>query len=204
MNIGETDICIKVGIFMLILSIICRIAVGILYKVLACEAQRIEKTKNPVLCRLRKSLHQRVGSVRGQSKKRICAEQCLREVKAAGISLFFLPRISFYCMLLAILTFGIGAYQKIINGMFLIESFPFYIATFAGVYVYLFIASFTDYEASRELLKEELVNYLDELETTDFHEIGTMSEEPEEIRVGNLTKKSRNREKEKLLKEFLS
>lgn len=204
MNIDETDICIKMGIFMLILSIICRIAVSILYKVLAAEAEMIQKSKNPILCRLRLGLQAKAGKLHSHSKKRICVEQLLKEVKAAGISIRLLPRISLYCMLSAILVFGIGAYIKIVNGMFLLESFPFYIAAFAGIYVYSFISSVTDYETSRELLKEELIDYLDELELMDYTESKSPFKEDEEIRVGNMSKKSRNKEKEKLLKEFLS
>lgn len=204
MNTGELDICIKIGLFLIIFSIICRVAVSILYKVLAVEAEQIERTKNPILCKLRTSLKKRAAEIRGRSKKRICVEMCLKEIRVAGISLRILPLISLYAMLGAILVFGLGAYGKITEGMFLLESFPFYIVAFAGVYAYLFVASLTDYDASRTLLKDLLTDYLDELETIDFVEKRNVFEEQEEIRVGNVTKKSRNKEKEKLLKEFLS
>ena len=84
MNTGELDICIKIGLFLLIFSIICRVAVSILYKVLAVEAEQIERTKNPILCKLRTSLKKRAAEIRGRSKKRICVEMCLKEIRVAG------------------------------------------------------------------------------------------------------------------------
>lgn len=204
MNMGQVDIYIKMGIFMLILSIICRIAVGILYKVLATEAERMESTKNPIISRLRNTLLINAGRVKGHSKKRILVEESIKEIKIAGVSLRILPSVSLYCMMLAILIFGIGAYVRISKGIFLLEAFPFYISAFIAVYAYLLIASLTNYEASRELLKEELLSYLEEAEPVDFFEKESYMSENEKNRVGNLTKKSRNREREKLLKEFLS
>ncbi len=204
MNMENMDIFMKIGIFMVILSIICRIVVSVLYKVLVFEAERMDETKNPLLCSIRSQFAGMPLRRHGKCNVRISVEKLLKEMKIGHLPMRFLPAISLYCMLLALLCFGFGAYRRIREGMFMLEAFPFYIVAFGAVYLYLFVATLTDIGASRELLKELVTEYFEGYENIGFKAIKTEEEERTINKVGNISKKARNREKEKLLKEFLS
>lgn len=204
MNLDDLDVFMKLGIFMLVLSIICRISVRVLYNVLLFEAGRMEETHNAMLCACRERFFEICGCGRRTGQITSFVEREFRSFRFGILPLRFLPSLALQCMLLGILFFGIGAYRRAANGMFILEAFPFYIAAVAAIYVYLLAASLTDVSSKQSQIKAALVAYFEECEEEDLVSRKILAEPVLENRVGNLSKKARNKDMEKLLKEFLS
>lgn len=204
MNLNNLDIFMKCGIFMLILSIICRIATLVFYSVLEYEAYRVDRTRNRIVKECCDRILGQLTSGVYNKRVSLVVDRCIRKTRIGIVPITFLPHSGLYCIFLGLLILGIGAYRRIVDGNFILETIPFYVLTIIAVYLYLFVASLTDVSGKQNRVRELLTEYFEEAKEVHFtgREIPIYAKE--ENSVGNITKKARNKDMEKLLKEFLS
>ncbi len=153
-------ICI-VFLLLLLLSIICQMAIGVIFRNMIRETDNMSATSNKRLkqCKLKfVNCYQLNGSV---ANVPVFVDKFLGKLTFLGISLTGLQHLSGQLTLLSVALAGIGACQEIIRGESIGNVLPYYIASFLGLYVYFSISGMVDIQGKRERLKINLVDYLE-------------------------------------------
>jgi len=210
MELFENDIFLKLSIFMITLSVICQIVAGVLYQSMIQETDNMAATENKLLkqCKLKfANCYELNGSV---SNIPVFVDKFINRIKIGFLTLPGLSSFAGQMMLLAVLMCGIGIYRRIVEGHYVIQLFPYYIVSLFGLYAYFSISSLVDIKGKREVLKTNIIDYLEnhmmsrlkvlpkEHITKEMFE--TNLEEQEIPRFG----KKEKLELEQLLREFLS
>lgn len=210
MELFETDIFLKLAIFLITLSIICQIVAGVLYQTMIQETDNMSATNNKLLkqCKLKfANCYQLNGGV---ANIPVFVDKFINRIK---IGVFTMPGLSAFSgqmMLLAVLMCGIGVYCRIVEGRFMVELFPYYMVSLLGLYAYFSISSLVDIKGKKEVLKINIIDYLEN------HMVNRMKVIPRERVIKEFMKEEETpasnsafgrREKqelEQLLQEFLS
>ena len=210
MELLENDLFLKLSIFMITLSIICQIVVGVLYQSMIQETDNMSSTENKLLkqCKLKfANCYELNGCV---ANIPVFVDKFMNRIKIGFLTLPGLSTFAGQMMLLAILMCGIGVYRRIAEGQYVIQLFPYYIVSLLGLYAYFSISSLVDIKGKREVLKTNIIDYLENhmmsrLKVLPKDHIareimGAQLQEPELQRFGRKEKQ----ELEQLLQEFLS
>ncbi|MBQ7954912.1 MAG: hypothetical protein IJ282_04125 [Lachnospiraceae bacterium] len=205
-------------------GIVGRIIIWILYQNMIKETDNMSATSNKLLkqCKLKfANCYQLNGGVHNVS---IFVDKFLNRLALGPLKFDTLYHLCGQMVLLSVLFAGIGVCKSIIGGRTLGEILPFYIVSFASLYLYFSISAITDIKGQRRILKTNLVDYL---ENHMINKLGTVQQDleivkpagkretPRELIVpsaegvmsADVTKvafsKAQERELEELLKEFL-
>ncbi len=151
-----------IGILSLLsLSIICQIAMGVIYHKLIRETENMSTTRHKSLQQLklkfssRNKINERIPNVS------IFVDKFMNQIKIGCLPLSFLKHLSGQLMLLAVLVAGIGACLGIIHGESFFEIAPFYAISFLGLYCYFAVSSLIDIPGKARILRTNLVDYLE-------------------------------------------
>ena len=210
MELFENDIFLKLSIFLITLSVICQIVAGVLYQNMIQETDNMSATENKLLkqCKLKfANCYELNGSV---ANIPIFVDKFINRIKIGFLTLPGLSTFAGQMMLLAVLMCGIGIYRRIVAGQYIIQLFPYYIVSLFGLYAYFSISALVDIKGKREILKINIIDYLENhmisrLKVLPKERIakemaGMESMEAEMPRFG----KKEKLELEQLLQEFLS
>ncbi len=161
MDLFKNDIFLKMSIFLITLSVICQIVAGVLYQNMIQETDNMSSTDNKLLkqCKLKFANCFQLNA--GVSNIPVFVDKFLNRIK---IGVFTLPGLSAFAgqmILLSVLLCGIGIYRRIVEGHYMIELFPYYIVSFFGLYAYFSISSLVDVKGKREILKTNIIDYLE-------------------------------------------
>ena len=121
---------------LLLLSIICQMIVGVIYRNMIKETDNMSSTANKRLkqCKLKfVNCYQLNGSVANIS---VFVDKFLTRLTFLGISLTGLQHFAGQLVLLSIVAAGIGACQEIVQGGTFGKVLPYYIVSFLALYVY--------------------------------------------------------------------
>ncbi|MBO5210199.1 MAG: hypothetical protein J6B68_12805 [Lachnospiraceae bacterium] len=154
----------------------------------------------------------------GISNVPIFVDKYMHQIKVHRVSFTTLKHLSGQLVLLAILVAGIGACMGIIEGESIFYIAPFYIISFLGLYGYFAISSFVDITGKSEILRTNLIDYLENhlanrLEQTELDMKLIQGEEPDIPEKEKISEKADDtsgftykeaQELESLLKEFLT
>lgn len=210
MELFENDIFLKLSIFLITLSIICQIVAGVLYQNMIQETDNMSATDNKLLkqCKLKfANCYELNGSV---ANIPVFVDKFINRIKIGFLTLPGLSAFAGQMMLLAVLMCGIGVYRRIVDGHYIVQLFPYYIVSLFGLYAYFSISSLVDIKGKKEILKTNIIDYLEnhmvsrlkvlpkERIAREFLE--TQTQETELPRFGRKEKQ----ELEQLLQEFLS
>lgn len=200
---------------LLLLSILCQAAVGVIYHRLIRETNRMSTTKNKSLQQLKLKFSGCSRINDGIANVPVFVDRFLNQLHAGIFSLSFLKHLSGQLMLLAVLVAGIGACRSIIADESLPEIAPFYLICFAGLYCYFSLASLIDVPGKVKILQTNLVDYLEnhlsnqmeqtlqDIERLEKEQTHQASEAAAKESVPILSN-SEAHELEALLKEFLA
>lgn len=206
-----------IGIMLLLLlSIICQIAIGVIYQRLILETNNLSSTKNKNLqqLKLRYSSHSLMGD--GIMNVPIFVDHFLNQLKFGPLSIAFLKHLSGQLMLLAVLTAGIGSCRSIIKREPFLHIIPFYMLIFLGLYIYFAVCSFVDFGGKTQVLRTNLIDYLENHMTSRIENSTKDTQKLDEENILQKKLKSDNEqtsasfskkdadELETLLKEFLT
>lgn len=203
---------------LLSLSIICQISIGVIYHKLIRETENMSTTTNKSLQQLKLKFSSCSKLHDGISNIPIFVDKYMNQIKIHKISPKALKHISGQLVLLSILIAGIGACIGIIQGESFFYILPFYIVSFLGLYSYFAISSFVDISGKAEILRTNLIDYLEnhlanrlEQTTLDMKLIqGEDISSPEKDKVSDTVTDNSSftykeaQELESLLKEFLT
>lgn len=153
-----------------LVSIGIRIFLGTLYAKLIREAEQLETTKNPLLqsCLMRyRNLCQKRG---GCANIQVFVEHCLDRMTIGsfrirrgreGLTPDRLYHFSGQAQLLSVAAAGLGICRSLMLGRSIAQVLPFYIACFAGVYLYCMASTMADVSGKRIRLRDCLVDHLE-------------------------------------------
>ncbi len=210
MELFQNDIFLKLAIFLITLSIICQIVAGVLYQSMIQETDNMSATNNKLLkqCKLKFVNCFQLNS--GVANVPIFVDKFMNRMKVGILTLPGLSNFAGQLILLSVLLCGIGLYRRIVDGRHMIELFPYYIVSFFGLYAYFSISSLVDIKGKREILKVNIIDYLENhmlnrLKVIPRERIAKEIMETEEVRqeAPKFGRKEKQ-ELEQLLQEFLS
>ena len=210
MDLFKNDIFLKMSIFLITLSVICQIVAGVLYQNMIQETDNMSSTDNKLLkqCKLKFANCFQLNA--GVSNIPVFVDKFLNRIK---IGVFTLPGLSAFAgqmILLSVLLCGIGIYRRIVEGHYMIELFPYYIVSFFGLYAYFSISSLVDVKGKREILKTNIIDYLENhmvsrLKVLPRERIAKeIMEAPVAEKEASKFGRKEKQELEQLLQEFLS
>lgn len=210
----QTKPLIAATLMLLVLSILCQIMIGVLYQRMIKETENMASTENKLLkqCKLKFTNCYQLNM--GVTNIPVFVDKFMYKISIAKISLPAFGHLAGQFMLLSVLAAGIGACKGIIDGKTLGELLPYYIISLFGLYVYFSIASIVDINGKKNILKTNLIDYL---ENNMVNHLKTSNEEKKilEETERNMEKEAKRlqspvfgkpeeRELEELLKEILT
>ncbi len=146
---------------LLLLSIICQIILGVLFHKLILETENMSATGNKSLQQLKLKFSSCCKLHNGMTNVSVFVDKYMLQIKIHKFSLNTWKHLSGQLVLLAILIAGIGACLGIVNGESILYIVPFYIISFLGLYGYFAVSSFIDISGKYELLRTNLIDYLE-------------------------------------------
>lgn len=153
---------VMIPIFILLsLSIICQIILGVLFHKLILETENMSATGNKSLQQLKLKFSSCCKLHNGMTNVSVFVDKYMLQIKLHKISLNTWKHLSGQLVLLAVLIAGIGACLGIVNGESILYIAPFYIISFLGLYGYFAVSSFIDISGKYELLRTNLIDYLE-------------------------------------------
>ena len=208
-------------LFLLSLSIICQISMGVLCHKLIWETENMSSTTNKSLQQLKLKFSSCCKLHEGMSNISIFVDKYINQLKIYGISLSTLKHLSGQLVLLAVLIAGIAACIGIVTGESVIYIVPYYVISFLGLYCYFAISSLVDITSKTKILRTNLIDYLEnhlvnrleqtsldlklvqgETENTEKEEENKAMDKPKDS--DSVLSHSEAQELESLLKEFLA
>ena len=158
---GEEKL-ITVGLFLtMILSVMGKVALGVLYQNMINEAENMSATKNKVLKQCKSKFTNCYQLNKGVANVPVFVEKCLGRIKIGPLRLQTLYHMSGQMMLLSVVCSGMGICKSIVIGRSLGDILPFYIVSFAGMYLYFAVSAITDVNGRRQALKISIVDFLE-------------------------------------------
>lgn len=145
----------------LLLSIICQITIGVIYRKLIKETDHMSAAKNKFLrqCKLKFiNCYQISGEVANIS---VFVDKSISKISFLGISMTGLHHLAGQFILLSVATAGAGACYEITQGETVGKILPYYLVSFLGLYVYFSISGLVDIAGKKERLKINLIDYLE-------------------------------------------
>lgn len=151
-----------IGILALLsLSIICQIAIGVIYHKLIRESENMAVTSNKSMQQLKLKFTGCIKVNKGVPNVSIFVEKFMNKIKVGPFSIPTLKHLSGQLILLSVFVAGIGACLGIIDGETFFDIAPFYVISFLGLYIYFAVSSFIDASGKSKILRTNLVDYLE-------------------------------------------
>lgn len=145
----------------LLLSIICQIAVGVIYHGMIQEAGNMSTTENKLLkqCKLKyTNCYKLNGRLVNTS---VFVDKFMQRIGYARFSLVRLTHISGQLMMLSVVVTGVAVCLSLAAGDTLFQIIPYYLSSILGLYFYFSISGVVDIQGKRNMLKTNLVDYLE-------------------------------------------
>lgn len=208
----------------LLLSLCAKIIIGILYQNMINETENMSATNHKILkqCKLKFANCYRLNN--GVANIPIYVEKFLNRLKFGPFHLKTLYHLSGQLMLLSVFFAGVGVCKCIIEGFSVGAILPFYVVSFAGLYLHFAVSAIVDVKGRKQVLKTNLVDYLENhmvsrLENEEPESDTKRKKQEENMRQklfeaaeeqavadvqNRIFTRSQEKELEELLKEFLT
>lgn len=157
----EHEILAGVVLLLFIFSLLCQIITGFLYQNMIKETYNMSSTENKMLkaCKLkftnRYELHEKVVNIP------VFVDKFLHGIRFGPLSAKGMEHLSGQLLLLSIFIAGAGACRAIIAGKTVGEILAYYLSAFVMLYAYFSISAAVDLKGKREILKTNLIDYLE-------------------------------------------
>ncbi len=145
----------------LVLSIFVKVFLGLLYNQMIKEADNMAATNNKLLkqCKVKFSNCYELNN--GISNIPIFVDKFINRLALGPFSFEMLYHLSGQTMLLSVVFSGVGVCISIMDGHTLGAILPFYIVSFAGLYLYFSVSTVVDIKGKKRVLRVNLVDYLE-------------------------------------------
>lgn len=142
-------------------SLLCQIVTGFLYQNMIKETYNMSSTKNKMLkvCKLkftnRYELHERVVNIP------VFVDKFIHSIKIGPFSVKSLQHFGGQLLLFSVFMTGVGVCRAIIAEETIGQILAYYVLAFVMLYGYFSISAAVDLKGKREVLKTNLVDYLE-------------------------------------------
>lgn len=146
---------------LLFLSIICQIIVGVIYHGMILEAENMSTTENKLLkqCKLKyTNCYKLNGRLVNTS---VFVDKFMQRIRYARFSLVRLTHVSGQLMMLSVVVTGVAVCFSLAAGDTLFQIIPYYLSSILGLYLYFSISGVVDIQGKKNMLKTNLVDYLE-------------------------------------------
>ncbi|MGN0377535.1 MAG: hypothetical protein ACI4ED_07865 [Suilimivivens sp.] len=194
---------------LLLLSIICQIVMGVIFRNMIREVNNMGTTENKLLkqCKLKFSNCYRLN--KGLVNTSVFVDKFIQKMQYGPLLLNRMSHIAGQLMMLSVLVTGITVCLCLASGDTLFQIIPYYLISILGLYLYFSISGIVDIQGQKAILKTDLTDYLEnhlmprlqqEKETARSEEKEThMDEKEQQIPLSS----GYQEELENLLKELL-
>ncbi len=146
---------------LLCLSIICQIMLGVIFHKLIKDADNMPTTENKLLkqCKLKFiNCYKLNGGILNTS---VFVDKFISRIHIMGISLVRLSHLAGQLMMMSVFVTGISICVSLAGGDTLFQIIPYYLVSILGLYLYFSISGIVDISGKKNLLKTNLVDYLE-------------------------------------------
>lgn len=148
-------------LILLFLSIICQVLLGVIFHKMIEESDNMPTTKNKLLkqCKLKYiNCYQLNGKIMNTS---VFVDKFIAKIRIMGFSLEKISHLSGQFTLLSVVVAGICVCINLAAGDTLFQIIPYYLVSILGLYLYFSISGIVDTMGKKNLLKTNLVDYLE-------------------------------------------
>lgn len=148
-------------LLLLLLSIICQIILGVIFHKMLEESDNMPTTGNKLLkqCKLKFiNCYKLNGKILNTS---VFVDKFLSKIHIMGISLTRISHLSGQLIMMSVFVTGIAICISLAGGDTLFQIIPYYLVSILGLYLYFSISGIMDISGKRNLLKTNLVDYLE-------------------------------------------
>lgn len=212
----QHKIIMSAVLILFITAIIIQVLLSRYYALLIVETENMATTEVPLLYQCKRKFSNSYRMHNGILNVSVFVEKYLCKIKMGKFKVSTWKHISGQLILLSVFTAGVGACVGIIQGSTLGEILPFYIVSMFGLYFYFAISGAVDISEKREVLKTNLVDYLenhmgnkledlqDSIKKLEEEEVIPKAEMNKDAYNLIMEKRKDNAELEELLREFLA
>lgn len=149
------------NIILLLMSILCRFITGIFMNGLIREAENMAVTENKFLqqCKVRFRNSYKLND--GIPNIPVFVDRMLGKIRMGRFTVDGIAHLSGQLMLLSVVSAGLGACLSIAGGRTAVETAPYYLLCFLGLYAYFSVSGLVDLDGKRERLRVCLTDYLE-------------------------------------------
>lgn len=212
----QHKIIMSVVLLLFIAAIIIQIRMSRYYSILILETDNMATTELALLCQCKRKFTNSYRLHNGILNVSVFVEKYLNKIRMGKFKISTWKHISGQLILLSVFTAGVGACLGIIQGSTLGEILPFYIVSMFGLYFYFAISGALDVSEKRDILKTNLIDYLenhmgnkledleDSIKKLEYETDEGFSNEKKEQSYSPAEKRKETTELEELLREFLA
>ena len=148
-------------IVFMVIGILYQIAIGVFYQKMIQETDNMSGSENKVLKQCKERFVTCYKMNGGVSNIPVFVDKYINRIKFCGMGFNFMRHLSGQMMLAGVFVAGFGVCKGIIEGRRFIDLLPFYIICLFGIYLYLSITAIVDMPGRRQMLKTNLMDYLE-------------------------------------------
>ena len=148
-------------ILFLLLSIICQIIAGVIFQSMIVETDNMSATKNKLLkqCKQKYANYYKLNGKMANTG--VFVDKFLQKICFAKIYLVRLAHLAGQLMMLFILVVGVSICYSLAAGNTLFQIIPYYLISILGLYSYFSISGLMDIQEKKNILKTNLMDYLE-------------------------------------------
>lgn len=145
----------------LLLSIICQIITGVIFRNLIREANNMTATDNKLLkqCKLKYSNCYKLNG--RMVNTAVFVDKFIQKMRLGHMTLSRMSHISGQLMMLSVLVTGITICLCLASGDTIFQIIPYYLISILGLYLYFSVSGAVDIQGQKTILKTDLTDYLE-------------------------------------------
>ena len=145
----------------LLLSIICQIITGVIFRNLIREANNMSATENKLLrqCKLKYSNCYKLNG--RMVNTAVFVDRFIQKMRCGHLPLRGMSHVSGQLMMLSVLVTGITICLCLASGDTLFQIIPYYLISILGLYLYFSVSGAVDIQGQKTILKTDLTDYLE-------------------------------------------
>ena len=207
----QQKIIMSAVLLLFIFAVLIQIRMNHYYAILILETEKMATTQIDILCQCKRKYTNNYRLNNGVVNVSVFVEKYLNKMRMGKCKISTWKNLSGQLVLFAVFAAGLGVCISIIQGSTFGEILPFYIVSMFGLYFYFAISGALDIADKRDVLKINLVDYLenhmgnkiDDLEDS-IKMINNYDEEKKDNKQELKRGKKNAAELEELLKEYFA
>lgn len=148
-------------IVFMVIGILYQIAIGVLYQKMIQETDNMSGSENKILKQCKERFVTCYKMNGGVSNIPVFVDKYINRIKFCGMGFNFMKHLSGQMMLAGVFVAGFGVCKGIVEGRRFVDLLPFYIICLFGIYLFLSITAIVDMPGRRQMLKTNLMDYLE-------------------------------------------